>query len=290
MSEKTETDVRSNGRGADRLALVGATPLYACQVDQRFSFCLFVPLSLDRRDGQRYPLVVTVHGTGRRALAYRDAFTDFAETHGCVILAPLFPGGIVAPWEMGSYKLLKDGDLRYDHVLLAMIDQVATVLPIETSRFLLHGFSGGGQFAHRFFYVHPDRLLGVSIGAPGSVTLLKGGRDWWVGMRNFASVFENQPNDAAMQRVAVQMVIGGADNEPIEITPNERRWMPGANEAGRTRLERLGSLSSSFARNGIPVQYDIVPGVGHDGFKLLGPVQAFFAGLLRERSGRTHRQ
>lgn len=60
---------------------------------------------------------------------------------------------------------------QFDHVLLAMVDEIAP-LPLAAGRFLMHGFSGGGHFAHRFFSLHPRRLLGASIGAPGMVTLL----------------------------------------------------------------------------------------------------------------------
>jgi poly(3-hydroxybutyrate) depolymerase len=267
----------------------GATPLYACRADQRFSYCLYLPPGLNETEARSRPVVVTVHGTGRRALEYRDAFVDFAEAHDCVILAPLFPGGIVEPWELGSYKLLKNGDLRYDRLLLAMIDEVACAVPIDTRRFLLHGFSGGGQFVHRFFYVHPDRLMAVSIGAPGAVTLLDHERDWWVGVRNLAAEFEIEPDYAAMRQVPVQVVIGGEDTDDVTIQPEERRWMAGANDAGVTRVARLAALRASFERQGIAVQHDIVPDVGHDGFTLLGPVKAFFAETLRRQNDRTRR-
>jgi hypothetical protein len=168
-----------------------------------------------------------------------------------------------------------------------MIDEVAHAVPIDADRFLLHGFSGGGQFAHRFFYLHPDRLMGVSIGAPGSVTLLDEHRDWWVGVRNLAAEFGTQPNDEAMRRVPVQMVVGSEDNEMLAITSNQRRWMDGANDAGVTRVDRLASLHASFQGHGVVVQYEIVPGVGHDGFALLEPVRAFFAEVLSRQSDRT---
>jgi poly(3-hydroxybutyrate) depolymerase len=270
-------------------APTGSTPLYACRADQRFSFCLYVPREFDEAAVQRLPLIVTVHGTGRRVLEFRDAFAAFADAHGCVILAPLFPGGIVEPWEEGSYKLVKDGGVRYDQVLLAMINEVAGAIPIEASRFLLHGFSGGGQFVHRFFYLHPNRLLGVSIVAPGSVTLLDEERDWWIGVRKLPAVFGIGPDYAAMRQVPVQMVVGGADTETITIEPGERRWMDGANDAGLTRVERLASLRASFERHDIAVQHEIVPGVVHDGFAMLGPVQAFFADLLTRQNDRTRR-
>jgi poly(3-hydroxybutyrate) depolymerase len=52
-----------------------------------------------------------------------------------------------------------------------MVAEVGTRWPVATDRFYLHGFSGGGPFAHRFLYLHPDRLAGASVAAPGSIWL-----------------------------------------------------------------------------------------------------------------------
>lgn len=260
----------------------GRTTIFACQADQRFSYCLYVPNAYDEAGTEIYPLVVLVHGTNRTAQEYRDAFADFAEAQQAIVLAPLFPAGIGEPGELSGYKFIASHGVRYDRVLLAMIEEVAESYRIDADRFLLHGFSGGGHFAHRFFYLHPRRLLGVSIGAPGMVTLLDQERDWWVGVRDIEVRF-GQPLDLpAMRDVPVQMVIGGDDTETWEITvePGGRNWMPGANDAGRTRLDRLVSLRRSFEAARIQVRHDIVPGVGHNGYAILDPVKAFFADAL----------
>ena len=263
----------------------GATPFYACQADPRFSFCLYVPRAYHEDETRTWPLAVIVHGTGRVASEYRTAFADFAEKHGCVILAPLFPGGIAAPWELNSYKWMKHGDLRFDRVLLAMIEEVGARFRVETGRFLIHGFSGGGHFSHRFFYLHPNRLLGVSIGAPGVVTLLDQEHDFWVGVRDLEAQFGTAIDLEAMRRVPVLMTVGGDDTETweITITPESRLWMPGCDLAGANRQDRMRSLKAGFERHGIAVRHVVVPEIGHEGFKLLDPVKAFFAETLAAR-------
>jgi predicted peptidase len=45
----------------------GRTTLFACQFDQRFSYCLYVPRSYDEDGETTYPLAVIVHGTNRTA-------------------------------------------------------------------------------------------------------------------------------------------------------------------------------------------------------------------------------
>jgi pimeloyl-ACP methyl ester carboxylesterase len=260
----------------------GRTTMFACQYDQRFSYCLYVPESYDEDGDVAYPLAVIVHGTNRTAQEYRDRFVDFAEREQCVIMAPLFPCGIIEPGELNNYKFIEYHGIRYDHVLLAMVDEIAAVYRLQADRFLLHGFSGGGHFAHRFFYLHPRRLRGVSIGAPGVVTLLDDEHDWWVGVRDLEQRFGIEPDILAMRETPVHMVIGGDDTETweITITPEHKRWMSGADLAGINRQDRMALLCESFERHDIAVRQDTVPGVGHNGSALLDPVKAFFSDVL----------
>ncbi|WP_342239555.1 alpha/beta hydrolase [Inquilinus sp. OTU3971] len=263
----------------------GATTVYACGLDQRFSYCAYVPEDYDEDGSDRWPLAVIVHGTERGMQSYRDGFADFAERHGVIVLAPLFPVGITEPGDLSSYKLLRAGDLHYDAVLLAMIAETQARYRVEGDRVLMYGFSGGGHFTHRFLYLHPERLLGASIGAPGIVTLLDFEHDWWVGVRNFEAVFGKPLDLDAIRRVPVHMVIGGDDTETWEITvkPGDAWWMPGADIAGRNRQDRMRSLCRSLEAQGITVQQDTIPGIGHDDRQLLGAVKSFFGEVLARR-------
>jgi hypothetical protein len=280
----TTTERKRHGKQISSYGF-GRTAMFACQFDQRFSYCLYVPRSYEEDGNTTYPLAVIVHGSLRNATEYRDAFIDFAEREQCIILSPLFPCGIIEPGEVNNYKYIKYHDIRFDHVLLAMVEEAAATYRIEHDRFLLHGFSGGGHFAHRFYYLHPDRLLGVSVGAPGVVTLLNNDRDYWVGVRDFEEVFGTRLDLAAMRRVPVHLVIGGNDTETWEITipRTSSRWMPGAEDAGVNRQDRMASLKASLEQHDIDVQQTTVPGVGHEGFKVLDPVKSFFSAALARR-------
>jgi poly(3-hydroxybutyrate) depolymerase len=265
----------------------GQTTFFALQADQRVSYCLYVPQDYQEDDDKTYSLAVLMHGTGRTATGYRDGFMDFADAHDCILLAPLFPAGLIEKNDVSNYKRLAFHDMRFDLLLLAMVDEVAAKYRVRADRFLMFGFSGGGHFVHRFLYVHPERVLGVSIGAPGSVTLLDWNHDWWVGLRDFEARFGRPVDLAAMRRVAVQMVVGGDDTETWEIVtkPTDPGWMDGADLAGGNRQERLRSLRDSFESHGIAVRHDIVPGLGHEGTRapMLAPVKAFFADTLAKR-------
>ncbi|WP_377271606.1 alpha/beta hydrolase [Peterkaempfera sp. SMS 1(5)a] len=260
--------------------LTGRTTLFAARCDQRFSYCLHVPAG-HGRDAEPLPLVVIQHGTGRTAVEYRDAFSEFAERHRCIVLAPLFPAGLLDSEDLHNFKFIEYRGIRFDQVLLEIVAEVGERFNARTDRFLLQGFSGGGQFAHRFFYLHPDRLAGVSIGAPGRITRLDPSLPWWLGTEDFAERFGRAPELAAMREVAVQMAVGEADTETWEINnPGDSNWMDGADAAGLTRIDRLRTLRADFERHGIAVRFDLVPEVPHDGMGVLPVVKDFFAGLL----------
>jgi poly(3-hydroxybutyrate) depolymerase len=263
----------------------GPTPVFSCRADPRFGYCLYVPHTFDD-DPAGHALAVVMHGSGRNMETYRDRFAAFGRYRRCVILAPLFPVGPLGDGNAHGFKLLQEGGVRYDEILLSMVDEAGALLGTRFGRFLLFGYSGGGHFVHRFFYLHPERLRAVSIGAPGSVTLIDDSRDWWVGTRDLRARFGRDIDLDAMRQVRVQLVVGAADTEAWEINypPDSTQYAPGINDTGRTRIERLATLADNLARHGIDAQHVVVPNVSHDGPKVLPYVQSFFESVLAGRS------
>lgn len=262
----------------------GRTSVFASRLDQRQSYCCYIPASYEEHAETRYPLAVLVHGSLRDATGLRDQFIDFAEANQCVLLAPLFPCGIEERGDLHNYKRIAYRGIRYDLVLIDMVAEVAETYRIDAERFLMHGFSGGGQFAHRFYYLHPERLLGVSIGAPGIVTLPDPDKPWWIGLGRMDAQFGRKPDLAAMRAVPTQLVVGADDIETWDVTvsPASANWMEGVNDTGETRVARLRSLEAAFKECGIATRFDLVPGVAHAGGQVQEPVKAFFAETLRK--------
>ena len=261
----------------------GPTVMVACQSDQRFAYCLYVPRGCQPGDPDTR-LVVIVHGTLRTPERYREEFTVFAEDNDCIILAPLFPGGIIDPDDLDNYKYLEYHGIRFDQILLSMVEEVAHKYQVDTDRFLLHGFSGGGHFAHRFFYLHATRLLGVSIGAPGMITLIDPDQPWHIGTGGLEDLFGTASTLGQMRAVPVHMVVGADDTDTWEINDSAGpHWMEGSDAAGKTRIERLTALCDNYRAHGIDVRFDLVPGVAHEGYQVLDPVRDFFAHVLRTR-------
>jgi poly(3-hydroxybutyrate) depolymerase len=267
---------------------LGPTAIFAAKADPRFHYCLYVPPKVG--DGAKVDLLVAVHGTGRTSfLDFRDGFAEFGRWNDCAVLCPVFPVGVLGDGNRSGYKYLAEGDIRYDEIVLKMVEEVACKYGQDWSRFAMFGFSGGGHFTHRFAILHPGKLWAASIGAPGSVTLLDPAKDWWIGIRDLKRRFGIDFDAAALARVPVQMIAGEADLETWEIThkPGGTYWMEGANDAGRTRPERLQALKASFESAGVDVRLELVPGVSHDRMKVLGRVKDFLSEALRtKRSAR----
>jgi poly(3-hydroxybutyrate) depolymerase len=236
-----------------RRLLSGQTPWFATQADRRFPYSLYVPPDL-RDDEPPLRLWVFVHGTGRRTQLYLDGFADLARQHRAVVLTPLFPVGIDGPDDVDNYKKIESGGVRYDELLLSMVDEVGHRWPVDTSRFFLHGFSGGGQFANRFVQLHPDRLTAVSIGAPGRIVL---------------------PTETAP--VPVQVVVGSLDEDASDV-----RAVTGDPDAPG-RVTQAGRLTDAYRELGSDVRLEVVDGVAHEGDRVVHVVTEFLREQLTGR-------
>ena len=112
-------------------------------------------------------LFVTVHGWSRNAEEHATKFLALAERYGVVMIAPLFDSKNSPRYQqLGSSK----GSLRADHILDAVLAEVFDLTGVDPSPFGLFGFSGGGQFAHRYMMAHPERVSRLALGAPGWYT------------------------------------------------------------------------------------------------------------------------
>jgi pimeloyl-ACP methyl ester carboxylesterase len=266
----------SKRRPLDIRLLTGRTPVFASTLDQRFSFGLHLPRA-HTPNSPELPLLVVVHGLSRRIDGYLETLKRFSDQYNCVVMCPLFPAGIIDPEDMDNYKNILYKDIRFDLILLSMVDQASKVWRIRTDKFFLHGFSGGGQLAHRFFYLHPDRLLAISIGSPGNITTPNTDYPWPKGLADVGHKFgiPGIPDFQAMARVAVQLVVGEDDLEVIEPDP-------ASPEAGETRVDKIQRLKAAFCKVGVQSELVIVPGVGHAGQQLVPAVETWLIPLVEK--------
>ena len=254
----------------------GFTPWMTSRTNSRFPLSLYVPKSVSA--SERSPLLVLIHGTTRKDWM-RDSFRDFAERTGTVLLAPLFPVGAGAADDVHGYKWIDAHGMRFDLLLLDMIDQAAETWPLATNRFALFGYSGGGQFAHRFLYLHPHRLAALSIGAPGNVTLPDLVRPWPAGVRGQEERFGVDFDPDAVRAVPIHLVVGGADTETWEIakSPEDPVYVGGVNDESTTRIAKLKRLRDALDALGASTRLDVVEGAAHHGPAMTPAVTGWLA-------------
>ena len=111
-------------------------------------YYLYVPRSCT--PARSWPLLVFIHGSGGNAAGYFEAFQQYADSKGYILLCPTFTGN--------TFGLLAGGE---DVLLLDMIAEVRDKYHLA-DRFFLGGFSAGAQFAHGFAFRHPTLLCGVA--------------------------------------------------------------------------------------------------------------------------------
>jgi poly(3-hydroxybutyrate) depolymerase len=201
---------------ASELLYTGSSPAWTCISDNRFCYFLYIPRNYYILPQSQLPLnlIVLVHGSGRNPYTLRREFSSFAETHSCALLAPLFPVGLIDAQDTVNYKYIKYKDIRYDQVLLAMIDEAAARFGrIDTSRFCLYGYSGGGQFVHRFAYLHPRRVRALACGAPGTQTMLNWEESFPDGVRDWEDVFGAPLDVKAVMDIPSMFVAGDQDTD-----------------------------------------------------------------------------
>jgi pimeloyl-ACP methyl ester carboxylesterase len=237
------------------------------RVDARCSSALHVP-----GGGARAPLLIAVHGTGREAQQLLDAFTPFADRHGLPVLAPLLP---VETGGRDAYKAVADQGIRFDLILLGMIADARREAGLDDDRVLLAGFSGGAQLVHRFTLLHPKRVRGAAVAAPGRVTLPTDD-PWPIGIGDVAARFGAPLDLEAIRDVPFGVVVGAEDTGDLSAFAADPREL----RAGADRVERARALVSALEGLGAPVRFETVPGAGHDLDALVPPMVRFLETLV----------
>ncbi|KAI1475626.1 alpha/beta-hydrolase [Daldinia eschscholtzii] len=290
--------------------LTGHIPHKSLASEPRVSYALYVP---DEAYNERHPegaepganklpLLVAVHGTRRDVFNVYD-LVPFAESTPCAILLPLFPIGLDGPNDIDSYKTLKSKTLRSDLALLSMLDEVAIKWPaIETNKIFLMGFSGGGQFSHRFLYLYPERLAAVSIGAPGRTTSLDEEKNWPAGIKDTKATFGRTVNKELIKQVPIHLIIGDRDTS-LHSGGDFWAWVKqytgqtgnsdtavnsehGIQMIEQGRLNTMHKLQDSWKQEAIESKLDVVPGVDHNARGVRSLVLDFLLPHIQQQVGK----
>ncbi len=228
--------------------------LWHCIADPRFSYYVDVPSQYKEEVERKGEILVIIHGTGRRV---QDELNLFRKNMGdqVALLAPLLPAGLIDEDDFNHYKLISYKGIRYDYILIQMINEMVLRYPgLDGRRVLMYGYSGGGQYCNRFFYLHPEHLKAVALSAPGRSTYLDETLEYTWGIKDWEQIFEKKVDREALASIPVQLSVGDLDLDEIGDAPY-----------GTTRVARTQALFENFKQQGLDVQFDFIPGINHYG-------------------------
>jgi len=118
---------------------------------------------------ERYPVLVSVHGSDGTPGSYLNVCRNDADRYGIMIIAPWFDFATFDHW--GSWSMRHLGMERADLRLLEILQAISETARIQEEQFFLYGHSQGGQFVQRFVLAHPHRVARAAAAAPGEIVL-----------------------------------------------------------------------------------------------------------------------
>ncbi|MDJ0896087.1 MAG: alpha/beta hydrolase [Alphaproteobacteria bacterium] len=222
-------------------------------------------LALPREISADAPPLVAIHGIRRGARAQAALFGARAIALGRPVIAPLFGERIWPRYQ----QVVRNK--RADLALLALMMELRLADIWRTRTFELVGYSGGGQFAHRFAMLYPQlvaRLTVVSAGwftfpddaaFPYGLAARPGRTDDW-GPRLAAGL--NQ-----FLRLPIQVCVGAHDDISDAFTRSTPEIDRQQGPDRMTRAKRwVSALREAAAARGIDpsVSFQVLPNSGHD--------------------------
>ncbi len=221
-------------------------------------------LYLPRTIRQPARVMLSVHGISRNAREHAELFAPYAEAAGIVLMAPRF-----SRRNFRGYQRLADGpkeELRADRVLNMMVADLNSRVGLCPSKLYLFGYSGGGQFVHRYAMLNPERVERVVIGAAGWYTFPDPDVKYPRGLRLSAKrpLTFKWPD---FLKIPMTVVVGEHDTSRDEALNRNHRI---DKQQGMNRLQRgnrwIEAMRAAADRQGLDTGYALVPlpDTGHD--------------------------
>lgn len=211
------------------------------------------------------PPLVAVHGIHRRADDQARLFAERAAAQGRVVIAPLFE-----QQHFDRYQKAVERD-RADLALLRLLGSIGDEGVADTSRIELFGYSGGAQFAHRFAWLYPHRIVKLSLAAAGWYTFPdRAPFPYGLGparRRRLAFGDHLEANLGDFLRLPITVAVGTEDDV---VDPNTRSGAAIDAQQGCTRRRRAGrwveALRQRAREMGVPhrTALHLLEGCSHD--------------------------
>lgn len=190
------------------------------------SYFLYVPTKVNKNAS----VLVSVHGISRNARKHARRFSRYAERHGVVIVAPLFDEQNYA-----GYQRLGLSGNRADLALNQILDEVSQLTQANVHNLYLFGYSGGGQFVHRYAMAYPNRVKAIAVGAAGWYTLPDASQRFPYGIAPHPKLPDLTFSPSEFLRIPAYILVGEQD---IMRDPALRQSKRLDKQQGHTRFER----------------------------------------------------
>jgi pimeloyl-ACP methyl ester carboxylesterase len=229
------------------------------------------------------PMLIALHGKGRRASTMRDHFELAADRHGFLVVAPEFsekhwPKS--AEYNLGGVADRKDRNLWTYSVIERLFDEMRD----GQKDYRLFGHSAGAQFAHRMALLVPENRASIVVAANAGWYLMP---EWRKGKDAFdyphslvgSPAGEGELRAALGRRLVV--LLGELDTKADD--PDLDR-SEGSMKQGANRLERgeaFFAAATGAARDlGVKFAWELsyVPGAGHEASKMARAAADHIAG------------
>ena len=215
------------------------------KLNSRNDSCLSYYLYLPTSGTSGAPIFVSVHGISGNAKEHAESFRELAEKHGIVLIAPRFS----LP-RFKDYQRLGRGrrGVRADLALNAVVREVGEMTSANSDGIYLFGYSGGGQFVHRYAMAYPERVMAYVVGAAGWYTFPDGDVRYPRGLLGNGGLTGASFNLNDFLRVRAAVMVGDRDirqgrslNKSPEISEHQglnrfergRRWVDAMNSAAQ---------------------------------------------------------
>ena len=206
-----------------------------------------------------------MHGMGRNADGYRDAWIAHAEAHDFLLICPEFSDAKFPGVRLYNYGNAQAPQAEWTFFALdRAVDTVLASLGAPATGFALYGHSAGAQFVHRYLLL---------TGAPRARRIIIANAGWY-SWPSFEIAFphglaHSAATDAGLRSALarpVTILLGDQDHDPTHF---QLRRDAATDLQGLHRFERgqnfFAAARSAAEAYGIPFGWSLgfVPGVGH---------------------------
>lgn len=246
--------------------------IYAYENSERKSIKVWTYKPVSWKDQDK--IVFVMHGGGRNADDYLDAWVELAENNNLLVIAPEFENKF-SKYTTNDYQEgnlftffgTRNPESEWAYTVVENIfDHIKTVNDITNSHYDIFGHSAGGQFVHRMIMIMPESRIKTAIAAnSGFYNFPDENLIFPYGFKKTDIKLNTEIQTAYQKRLII--LLGELDNDPSLGT---FRTTDLAMQQGAHRLERGTNFFNANKKLSEQNEWsfnwaiDTVKNVGHD--------------------------